>query len=244
MNKKMVIGILTYNRKELLFNTVSDLIKENKNNIECFDIILVDNNSDLEYQKTNLECAQKYGIKYVFNKIEETENIDKNIELGHRRLISEMLKIDADVYCMLEDDWKNTSTIPVDDIVCFLSENKDVGQIRMRDFRYDDTFYGGSSVNFVTMKKIRFNECKKYGQSQFKTAELHWVDSCNAMRKEVLQKMDCSFDVEINRMEYFHKLYPINAQLVDGIFYHTGPQRVRNDLREKGLFSDENISQN
>ena len=125
----------------------------------------------------------------------------------------------------------------------FLCENKEVGQVRLRDFRYDDTFYGGSSVNFVTMEKIKFSKTEKYGDSKFKTADLHWVDSCNAMRKDVLQKMDCSFDVEMNRMEYFHSLFPINAQLVDGVFYHTGPQRVRNDLRERGLFLDENISQ-
>lgn len=240
MNNKLAIGILTYNRKDLLEDTLENLIKFNdKDSIE---IVLVDNNSDFEYQETNKECSLKYGAHYVFNEIKKSESIDINIELGHRRLIEEMLKFDSDIFCMLEDDWNNTDRIPVDDLSEFLQKYKNIGQVRLRDFKYDDTFYGGSSVNFVTMKKIVFTDSVFIGTSTFKTGELHWVDSCNVMRREVLEQMNISFGVEMNRMEYFHKLYPLNAQLNPGIFYHTGPQRIRNDLREKGLFSNADFS--
>lgn len=242
MCNKLVIGILTYNRKKLLADTLENLVKFN--NFDNIEIILLDNNSDLEYQKSNKDFAKKYGVHYVFNEIEKTDNIDINIELGHRRLIDEMLKRNSDIFCMLEDDWNNTGTIPVDDIKEFLSKNKNVGQVRLRDFRYDDTFYGGSSINFVTMKKIVFTDNAIYGDSKFKIGELHWVDSCNVMRREVLEQMNISFGMEMNRMLYFHKLYPLNAQLSPGIFYHTGPKRVREDLRKKGLFLNENLSQN
>lgn len=242
MDKKMIIGILTYNRKTLLIDTLENLVEKNKSNLENIELLLVDNNSELKYQESNKGCANKYGAKYIFNEICDTGNVDVNIELGHKRLISEMLKCDADVYCMLEDDWRNTDAIPIDDLCKFLENNKDVGQVRLRDYRYDDSFYGGSSINFVTMNKIVFNYEMVCGSSVFKKAELHWVDSCNVMRKDVLKQMNCDFDVELSRMQFFHDLYPVNAQLNPGIFYHTGPDRIREDLRQKGLFKNEDIS--
>ena len=71
---------------------------------------------------------------------------------------------------------------------------------------------------------------------------MHWVNSCTIMKKEVLEKMLFNFEKEIDKMKYFHRLFPLNAQLRPGIFYHSGPQRVRFVLRERGVFRNENIS--
>ena len=50
------------------------------------------------------------------------------------------------------------------------------------------------------------------------------------------------FSSEYEKMQLFYKLYPRNVQFEPGIFYHIGPQRIREDFRAKGLFLDEGIS--
>ena len=51
MRVKLVVGILTYNRKELLDETLGSLFEYN--NFEDMKIVLVDNGSDGEYRMHN-----------------------------------------------------------------------------------------------------------------------------------------------------------------------------------------------
>ena len=94
------------------------------------------------------------------------------------------------------------------------------------------------------MKKICFDKGTQINESFFKCADMHWVNSCCVMTREAIQYMEKEMDDEVEKMNYFYKRYPKNAQLEPGVFYHIGPQRVREDLRAKGLFLGENISQN
>ena len=102
--------------------------------------------------------------------------MNTNIERGHRILIDELLKCDAELFCILEDDWKCTGEIPVDEIWEVLTNHEEVGQVRIRDYKYDDTFYGGSSRHFITKNKIVFDEVIIIGKKKFKIADMHWVN--------------------------------------------------------------------
>ena len=241
MNRRLALGVLTCNRLSLLNDTLMSLMAFNP---AISSLILVDSDSTEEVQEQNRDIARKYGMRYVLNEPSSSNDKNVRIELGVRRLIREVLCEEADICCLLQDDWRCTGSIPVDSAFNFLNENEDIGQIRMRDFKYDDTFDGGSSVNFVTKRKIRFTERTAVGNSVFEMGELHWVDSCNLMLHRVLGSIDKSFVSETDRMIAFHSMYPRNAQLRPGIFHHTGPCRIRQDLREKGFFADANIPQN
>lgn len=239
---KLVIGILTYNRTKLLEKTLLTFYKYNAK--EDIKMILLDNNSSKEESEINKSLAKKYDIEYFYNKYDVSDDLNKNIEIGHMSLIKHMLDCDSEMCCILEDDWECIGRIPINEIMLFLNEHKNIGQVRLRDFKYDDTMYGGSSVNFVTKEKIIFNNEIVYGDVSFKVADMHWVNCCTFMRKDVLERMDNVYSAEMERMKAFYKMYPANAQMIPGIFYHIGPWRVREDLRKQGLFggSNENIS--
>lgn len=251
MTIKKAMGILTCNRTDLLKQTLESFFSFNSmRDMSC---ILLDNNSDDCYSRDNKILSNDFGFKYVYNVQckknknkgaceDDNREINIKIELGHSRLIQELLKTNADLFFILEDDWNCLGEVPFDDIYSFLSENKGIGQVRIRDYRYDDSFYGGSSKNFVTLKRIEFTETIIINGSIFKIANMHWVNSCIAMRREALEYMSKLFESEIDKMMFFYDRYPQNAQLLPGIFYHTGPNRIRNDLKAKGLFDNENFS--
>ncbi len=236
----MAIGILTYNRDELLKETLESFFQHNSNGNSK--IILVDNGSAEEYQISNRKYAGQYGLEYKYNSFSLASDMNENIEIGHHILIKELLNCDADLFCILEDDWKCKGKIPVDEIWQLLNEHAEIGQVRIRDYRYDDTFYGGSSLNFITKKKIVFDEIIRVNNITFKVADMHWVNCCNVMRKDTLKAMDIDIKSEYEKMQFFYGLHPRNAQFEPGIFYHIGPHRIRVDLREKGLFSNEDFS--
>lgn len=238
--RTLAIGILTYNRDELLKRTLESLFQFNVQ--KDLVIVLVDNGSDEKYQVSNRKYAEQYGIKYKYNEIEPSIEMNTKIEIGHQVLIKELLKCKEDLYCILEDDWECIGQIPVEEIGIFLEKHREVGQVRIRDYRYDDTFYGGSSRHFITSNKIVFDETEEVNGKQFQIADMHWVNCCNVMRREVINYMGSSFHNEYEKMQLFYKSYPRNAQFEPGIFFHIGPRRIRQDLREKGLFCDENIS--
>ena len=231
---KTVLGILTYNRTELLFETLSSLLMYNK--FDGNEIVLLDNGSSKSYRLDNSKLASNYGIHYIYNNTDIGEDINSNIELGHYFLINEMLKYKADLYCVLEDDWKCTGKIPINAIHTFLANNLNVGQVRLRDYRYDDSFYGGSSKHFITGNKIVFDENIFIDDNLFEVADMHWVNCCNMMRRDAIECMCFRANDEIEKMKVFYETFPRNAQIRPGIFYHIGPNRIRADLREKGLF--------
>lgn len=239
MPPSLAIGILTCNRLSFLNDTLRTLSTFNPNMSR---LILVDNDSTKTIQKENRNIARRYGMRYVLNKPSSAYDKNERIEKGVRKLIKEVLKEHTDLCCLLQDDWRCMGRIPVDAAWHFLNSNRSIGQIRMRDFRYDDTFDGGSSVNFVTRRKIVFTHGVAVGNVAFEIGELHWVDSCNLMLHDVLASISRPFTSETDRMIAFHEKHPFNAQLCPGIFHHTGPRRIRQDLREKGLFVHANIS--
>lgn len=238
--RKLAIGILTYNRDELLCDTLESLFQYHSP--EDLEIVLIDNGSDERFQLSNKKYAEKMGLKYRYNETVLSTDMNTNIEWGHRILIDELLKCDAELFCILEDDWKCTGEIPVDEIWEVLTNHEEVGQVRIRDYKYDDTFYGGSSRHFITKNKIVFDEVIIIGKKKFKIADMHWVNCCNVMKKNALKQMNAEFSSEYEKMQLFYKLYPRNVQFEPGIFYHIGPQRIREDFRAKGLFLDEGIS--
>lgn len=237
---KLIVGILTHNRDNLLIETVKSFFNYNDvTNIKC---ILLDNGSSLRYQDINKKIAKNYGIEYIFNDYNNCENINKNIEVGHLCLLKKMLDQSGDMFCILEDDWKCFGEIPINAIDKFLNLYEDIGQVRLRDYKYDDSIYGGSSINFITMEKIIFDEQVSINSTIFKIANMHWVNACNILKRNTLEYMLIDADNEEEKMKHFFKKYPRNAQLYPGIFYPIGEQRNRKDLKEKGLFKNENIS--
>lgn len=238
--KKLAIGILTYNRDELLRDTLESLFEYNFR--EDLEVLLIDNGSSDEFKISNQKYAERFGLKYIYNGLDLSSDMNNNIEVGHRILIEELLKCNAELFCILEDDWKCIDEIPIDEIGKLLNTHEEVGQVRIRDYKYDDTFYGGSSRHFITKNKIVFDEVIDVDKKIFKIADMHWVNCCNVMKRHVLKQMNVSLSSEYEKMQLFYELYPRNAQIEPGVFYHIGPQRVRDDLRAKGLFLDENIS--
>lgn len=239
MIPSLAVGVLTCNRLELLNDTLNSLFSFNPN---IPHLVLVDSDSSVAVQRENRVLAAKFGMRYVLNDPSFSDNKDERIEHGVRRLIKEVLRERADMCCLMQDDWRCLGSIPVETSWEFLNRNANIGQVRMRDFKYDDTFDGGSSVNFVTHRKIEFERCEVVGGTEYAVGELHWVDSCNLMLPKVLGSISGRFNSEIERMEEFHRMYPHNAQLRPGVFHHTGPRRIRHDLRERGLFGNANIS--
>ena len=239
MNIRLALGVLTCNRQALLVDTLQSLFTFNSN---ISNLVLVDSDSSCDVQEFNKLTAMKFGMRYVLNSPSTSKNKEAKIEHGVRRLIFEVLRENADICCLMQDDWRCLGPIPLISSFEFLKSNQDIGQVRMRDFKYDDSFDGGSSVNFVTRNKINFVRREIIGDSVFSIGELHWVDSCNLMLPHVLERIVGKFDSELDRMMEFHALYPFNAQLSPGIFHHIGPQRIRHDLRKKGLFTDAHIS--
>lgn len=240
MERSFVIGVLTHNRISLLTDTLESLLTFNP---DISNLVLVDSDSTEDVQRANRLIADRFGMRYVL--AEGSSSSDKNVRIEHgvQRLIEEVLQEGTDICCLLQDDWRCMGRIPVDPAWELLNNYNNIGQIRMRDFRYDDTFDGGSSVNFVTHRKIEFKQHIASGNVSFGIGELHWVDSCNLMLSSVLSSISKPFDSEIDRMISFHSAYPCNAQLQPGIFHHIGPWRVRQDLREKGLFNNACVSQ-
>lgn len=239
MNQKLALGVLTCNRLLLLQETLESLFAFNPN---ISNLVLVDSDSTEEVQAGNRAIASRFGMRYVLNEASPNMEKDARIELGVRRLIKEVLDEGIDICCLLQDDWRCLGCIPVLPAWKFLNTHRNIGQIRLRDFKYDDSFDGGSSVNFVTQRKIDFVDKVKVEDSVFEVGELHWVDSCTLMRRSVLESISKPFDSEMDRMRMFHLEYPANAQLRPGIFHHIGPRRIRKDLREKGFFANANIS--
>ena len=239
MSPRLAIGVLTHNRVPLLVDTLESLFAYNP---DLQNVVLVDNGSDGNVQNENRAVAKRFGLRYVLN-VQTSADVDTNkkIEVGVRRLIQEVLDEDSDICCLLQDDWRCLDCIPVDAAWEFLCTHQNIGQLRLRDFKYDDSFDGGSSINFVTHLKIHFSERIVVGDASFDVGELHWVDSCNLMRRAVLETIATPFSSEIDRMRVFHQLHPSNAQLRPGIFRHTGPCRIRPELREKGLFAHADI---
>lgn len=236
---KFVVGVLTSNRNVLLEKTLNSFMTYNS---MVSNFVLVDSDSSEKAQENNRVIAKKFGMRYVLNEQSFADDRNIRIEHGVGRLIKEILKESADLYCLLQDDWQCLGTIPIASVWKFLSYYKNIGQVRMRDFKYDDTFDGGSSINFVTHRKIEFTEEIVIENSIFKIGELHWVDSCNLMLRQTLLKVSKMFESECDRMNFFHLIHPYNAQLQPGLFHHVGPRRIRYDLRERGFFSSENFS--
>lgn len=240
MSSFLTMGVLTCNRVSLLRDTLNSF--STFNSLGDWNLVLVDNGSIPKMREENKHIAAKYNMRYVFNAPSLSHDVNRRIETGVCRLVKEVLAEQTDFCCLLQDDWRCTGSVPIEAAWEFLNRYRHIGQVRMRSFKYDDTFDGGSSVNFVTHQKINFTKRIIVRDVSFDIGELHWVDCCNLMLRDTLDFISKPFNSEIERMESFHLKHPVNAQLSPGIFSHTGPQRIRHDLREKGFFNDANIS--
>ena len=64
--KTLAIGILTYNRKELLGDTLKSLFKFISH--DDMQVLLIDNGSSKEFQESNQKYAKQYGLIYIYTK--------------------------------------------------------------------------------------------------------------------------------------------------------------------------------
>ncbi|WP_113920461.1 glycosyltransferase family 2 protein [Alkalibaculum bacchi] len=241
---KIVVGVLTYNRPELLEETLHSFNEYLKAYRDLFKFVIFDNGSKDEIIKINKKIAQKYRSKFVTSRkvIESTKNSkirDHNISIGHRNLSRLMKKEDGDAYIILEDDWACAAYIPLIELIEYLRKNPDIGQIRLRNSRYDGTLTGGAKHNFVTQEPIKWTKEVVIGNYILAYGNLHWVNNPSIISKEALDLISKGYNSEVECMKAFHEIYPINLQLQPGVFEHIGPWRHRKDLVEQGIIQGE-----
>lgn len=244
MSKKyrVIVGVLTYNRSELLKKTLQSFIS----NIDVRDcemsFYIFDNGSSKEVLKEVKKIAIEYnavltmlGKEKVSSKTNKER--DKNISYGHKRLAQLMCSQDADGYLLLEDDWECTEEFKIEPLVKFLSNNDDIGQIRLRDYKYDGSLMGGSNRNLATNTLITWDEEIQINDLyKITKGNLHWVNNPSIISPSALKLLLEGFKDELDCMRKFGEIYPNNAQMFPGVFKHIGQWRIREDLIEDGLF--------
>lgn len=145
----------------------------------------------------------------------------------------------ADAYIILEDDWECIDSVDFVSIIEFMQKNIFIGQVRLRNFKYDGSLTGGSAINFVTQEVIEWEIPSFFiGHHQIRIGNLHWVNNPSIISPSALKILLQEFASEVKCMEAFHKKFPRNAQLFSGIFEHIGQWRIRDDLRQKGYIKD------
>jgi|GEM_PF-5502487 len=237
---KIVVGVLTHNRPRLLKETLESFNYYLKEYEKLIEFIVFDNGSKKEVIEHNKLLCQSYNAKFIScNEVIDlpkgSKSRDHNISIGHRKLSLLMKKYDGDAYMILEDDWKCIAQVPLDELVKYLRQHPEVGQIRLRDCKYDGTLKGCAKHNFVTQEPIRWSKEEILGEYTLSYGNLHWVNNPSLITREALEFVNQGFDSEVACMEAFHKIFPINLQLKPGIFKHSGPWRHREDLVDQGF---------
>jgi hypothetical protein len=147
-----------------------------------------------------------------------------------------LLSSNADTFLIHEDDWECINAFPVLDLATNLRNyGSRIGQIRLRKCEYDGSLTGYQKHNFVTGEELKWNILIKLTSSQLHTANLHWTNNPSLTHRAALEILAEGFTTELDCMKRFYKSYKLNAQLIPGVFIHTGPWRVRHDLIEKGI---------
>lgn len=238
--QKIVVGVLTHNRPKLLLKTLQSFYENFSVYKSQFKTIIFDNGSTTDVIDKNRILANKYGASF-FSLGEEkklpkdSKTRDNNISLGHNKLINLMKQELASAYIILEDDWECTSEAPLNELIKLLHNNPSIGQIRLRNCKYDGSLKGCANHNFVTLEPIKWTKTIELERYQLDFGNLHWVNNPSIISKKALELVSKGFSSELECMRAFAEHYPNNIQLSPGIFEHIGPWRHREDLKEQGI---------
>ncbi len=239
-NQRLVIGVLTFERPDLLAKTLADFYRWLAPQLGKLTMMIYDNGSRPEIETANRNIARKHGAWFITSGISVPETADaaerdQRISAGHCFLTQQMMTIPGDAYMLLEDDWGCSGSAPIQPLLGFLGQNLQFGQIRLRKYRYDGTLTGGSRHNFVTGAPIMWERDHPVQGALLRAGNLHWTNNPSLFLRHALDIVAKGYRTELDCMRAFAAKFPQNLQLVPGIFHHTGPWRSRPDLVEIGV---------
>lgn len=235
------IGFLSYERPDHLLRGLEALARYLPDFLYRSRRFVYDNGSSPIALTSIRKIAQDYDAKFIeigkhLPPTQDYAEREKRYSQGHLELARVLLSCDASVYLIHEDDWECVSYAPLEDLVNYLKAHQaTIGQIRLRKCEYDGGLTGYQRHNFVTGEPLKWYPLQQVASATIQTANLHWTNNPSLVHRDALKVMARGFSTELECMRLFYEIYKLNAQLVPGIFVHTGPWRTRQDLIEKGI---------
>lgn len=235
IQRRIPLGILTYQRPEYLEIALESFFKLNYECIDIFSPVVV-----------LAQGADDDTLNLVYNKF--GTYIDKVIELksnhgcswGYTFLNQELLEENTDLVMHLQDDWKSTEPLTHylgkdsfsgyennKGIFQLFEEREDVGYIRLRSSHWSKV----SNVNRISRKRIKWNnwgtKFKKYVRVVIGNA--HYTFNPTIIRTSVLKKI-LPVSEERDAMEKYHKLNLLVGHLRSNCFMHIGHDRAITEI--------------
>lgn len=239
---KLGVGLLTYERPELLHRTVSTLWPFLGGAGHDMVAVIVDNGSAATTLAQVRRTAVTIGARLesraaALLPAEDLEERNRRISAGFATLAASLLACDCTHALLVEDDWECRAALPLAALADHLDAHPHLGQIRLRDAHYDGTLTGCSARNFVTGEPIRFGYDYALGVATVAEAAMHWTNNPSLIRRAGLEFLATGHGSELETMRAFQRLHPVNGQLRPGAFIHLGPVRRRPELEAAGLFA-------
>ena len=159
---------------------------------------------------------------------------------GICKLFEIFIESDKDFCLLLEDDWTCIRKLNISYILQFLNDYNNIGQVRLREAEYNNSITGYSSYNFVSGIPIKWIDEVKIEEYSFNIGNLHWTNNPSIFRRHTINSLNFqNYKSELDLMADFQKLYELNAQIYKGLFIHSGPWRIRQDLIKRGVIKHE-----
>ena len=240
-NLLSAIGFLSYERPVLLQKGLDALSRQNPDFFNSSLRFIYDNGSSPENLVEIEKIARNFGCEllqlgiYLPPTQDFTERETRSSK-GHLMLMKILLSSNADTFLIHEDDWECIDALPIVELATYLkTQGSRIGQIRLRKCEYDGSLTGYQKYNFVTGEDLQWGIPIQLASSKLNTANLHWTNNPSLTHRAALEVLAEGFSTELDCMKRFYESYKLNAQLIPGVFIHTGPWRVRHDLIEKGI---------
>jgi hypothetical protein len=227
------IGILTCNRPEKLLSLLQSL--KYYGLVSDSSVTILDNASNDISQHENLKISGLFKASYTYIEKNIAQDRRARIQEGKRALYIELLHKDAPNFMVLEDDWIQKVAFDAESIGRFLLDNQSIGQVRLREAIYDDSPEGMATINFVTCEDVVLHPAEF--NNDISIGNLHWTNNPSIVNRCVTECFaHSSTATEFEFMILFQKNYPINAQVIPGVFEHTGLVRsYRSGGRERHI---------
>ncbi|MFP5249792.1 MAG: hypothetical protein ACLGP3_08195 [Acidobacteriota bacterium] len=239
---KLGIGLLTYERPELLRATIATLWPHLAAQSVELSAVILDNGSSattlvqVQAAAASIGARLKRRLAGPLALTDDPVERDQRIAAGFAALAAALLDTDCTHALLVEDDWECIAAPPLAALAAVFDARPGLGQIRLRECRYDSGLDGYSARNFVTRRPIVFDTSHAAGCHVVDEGELHWTNNPSLIRRATLDILRTGASSEIETMHAFWRRHPRNGQLRPGVFLHRGPFRRRPDLEVAGVF--------